>query len=92
MMKSPTSPFHCPICREDVTLWFGNEMRDFLDKTTEGEDSDERFRQYMGKSIVMALRFGDLEMANFGTKLFASVWGMDALAGISYTRPAAPNS
>ena len=67
-------------------------MHEFLDKTPEVDGADERFRQYMGKSIVMALRFGDLEMANLGTRIFASVWGMDALAGISYTRPAAPNS
>ena len=86
MMKSPTSPFHCPICREDVTLWLGGVMNDFLDKTAEGEGSDEHFRLYMANSIVMALRFGDLEMANFGTKVFASVWGMDASAGISSTR------
>ena len=66
-------------------------MHEFLDKTTERTDADKRFMQYMGKSIVMALRFGVLEMADFGTKLFASLWGMDVFAGI-YTRPAAPNS
>ena len=54
-------------------------MHEFLDKTPESNDADERFMQYMGKSIVMALRFGDLEMANFGTKVFADIWGMDTL-------------
>ncbi len=73
-------------------------MHEFLDKTTECNDADERFMQFMGKSIVMALRFGDLEMANFGTKVFADIWGMDALVDMEalvdmdalvgdYTRP-----
>ena len=91
MMQSYKSPFHCPICREDVTNWLGGVMHEFLDKTPEGNDTDDCFRQYMGKSIVMALRFGDLELANLGTHIFAEIWGMGALAGV-YTRPAAPNS
>ncbi len=91
MIKSPTSPFHCPICRENVTEWLGGVMHGFLDKTTEVDDADERFKQFFGKSIVMDLRFGDLEMANVGTTIFADIWGMDALAGSS-TRPAASNS
>ena len=65
-------------------------MQEFLDKNTEADDADERFKQFFGKSIVMALRFGDLEMANFATKIFAGIWGMDALG--SSTRPAASNS
>ncbi len=46
-------------------------MHEFLDKTPEVDDADERFRQYMGKNIVMALRFGDLQMANLGTKILS---------------------
>ena len=65
-------------------------MQEFLDKNTEADDADERFKQFFGKSIVMALRCGDLEMANFATKIFAGIWGMDALG--SSTRPAASNS
>ena len=56
-------------------------MHEFLDKTTECTDADKRLMQYMGKSVVMALRFGDLEMANFGTKVFADIWGLDTLEG-----------
>ncbi len=67
-------------------------MDDFLDKTAKEQGPDKRFKVYMANSIVMALRFGEQEMADFGTKVFASVWGMDAFAGVSYTRPAAPNS
>ena len=97
IMRSPTSPFHCPICREDVTEWLGGVMHEFLDKTTECTDADKRFMQYMGKSIVMALRFGDVEMANFGTIFFANIWGWDALEEMEplvgpNPRPAAPSS
>ena len=72
-------------------------MHEFLDKTTECTDAEKRLMQYMGKSVVMALRFGDLEMANFGTKVFANIWGLDALEDMgalvgNYTRPAAPIS
>ena len=89
--KTKTSPFHSPICREDVTNWLGGVMDDYPNKTAKEQGHDERFKVYMANSIVMDLRFGVLEMANFGTKVFESVWGMDALAG-SYTRPAASNS
>ncbi len=54
-------------------------MNEFLDKSKECTDADKRLMQYMGKSIVMASRFGDLEMANFGTILFADIWGWDSL-------------
>ena len=97
IMRSPTSPFHCPICREDVTEWLGGVMHEFLDKTTERNNPDKRFMQYMGKSIVMALRFGDVEMAHFGTIFFANIWGLDALEEMEplvgpNPRPAAPSS
>ncbi len=54
-------------------------MHEFLDQTTECNDADKRFMQYMGKSVVMDFRLGDLEMANFGTKVFADIWGLGAL-------------
>ena len=60
-------------------------MDDYLDKTTKEQGHDERFKVYMANSIVMALRFGELEMADFGTKVFESVWGAEALAGLGYT-------
>ena len=50
-------------------------MHEFLDKTTERNNPDKRFMQYMGKSIVMALRFGDVEMAHFGT-IFLQTFGV----------------
>ena len=56
-------------------------MHEFLDTTTKCTDADKRLTQYMGKSVVMALRFGDLEMANFGTTVFADIWGLDTLEG-----------
>ncbi len=64
-------------------------MHEFLDNTDD-DDVDGRFKQFFGKSIVMAFRFGDREMAKFGTTIFADLWGMDALVG-SYIRPAASN-
>ena len=72
-------------------------MHEFLDKTTECTDADKLLMQYMGKSIVMALRFGDMEMANFGTRFFANIWGWDALEEMEplvgpNPRPAAPSS
>jgi hypothetical protein len=70
-------------------------MHEFLDKTEECTDADKRFMQYMGKSIVMALRCGDVEMANFGTRFFANIWGWDALKDIGAlvgSNPAAPIS
>ena len=72
-------------------------MHELLDKTTECTDADKRFMQYMGKSIVMALRFGDVEMAHFGTRFFANIWGLDALDEMEplvgpNPRPAAPSS
>ena len=70
-------------------------MHEFLDKTTERNNPDKRFMQYMGKSIVMALRFGDVEMANFGTRFFANIWGWDALKDIGAlvgSNPVAPSS
>ena len=85
MMKSQTSPFHCPICREDVTLWLGGAMGDYLNKTAKEQGHDERFRLYMANSIKMFSLLGQLEMADFGKKVFESVWGTEALVGLGYT-------
>ena len=60
-------------------------MNEFLNETVDKQGKDERFKVYMANSIVMALRFGELEMADFGTKVFESVWGTEALAGLGYT-------
>ena len=60
-------------------------MNEFLNETVDKQGKDERFKMYMANSIVMALRFGELEMADFGTKVFESVWGTEALAGLGYT-------
>ena len=60
-------------------------MNEFLNETVDKQGKDERFKVYMANSIVMALRFGELEMADFGTKVFESVWGTEALAGLGHT-------
>ena len=81
--KSQTSPFLCPICREDVSNWLAGVLPEYLKTDREIIDAGKALKEYMGKSIMMALQYHDLELANLGTKIFASVWGMDALAGIS---------
>ncbi len=85
--KSQTSPFHCPICREDVSSWLAGVLREYLKTNRETIDARKVLKEYMGKSIMMALQFHDLELANLGTRIFASIWSMDDLAGIRYENP-----
>ena len=85
VMKSRASKFHCPICREDVANWLGRVVNGFLDKTVEEQARGENFMVYMANSIKMFSLLGQLEMADFGTKVFESVWGTEALAGLGYT-------
>ena len=85
--KSQTSPFHCPICREDVSNWLAGVLREHLKTDSEVIDARKALKDFMGKSIMLALQFGDLELATAGTKIFAMMWSMDDLTGIRYENP-----
>ena len=85
--KSQTSPFLCPICREDVSNWLAGVLREYIKTDRDTIDARKALKEYMGKSIMMALQFHDLELANLGTRIFAAVWSIDDLEGIHYENP-----
>ncbi len=67
--------------------WLAGLVCECAEATAEGAAAGERFKEYMGKSIKLALQFHDLELASAGTRISTSIWSMEDLAAIRYENP-----
>ena len=75
----------CPICRENVTDWLHGLSEE--DPGSLIAVSDGLFKEYLGKSIKMALQFYDLEMAALGAEIYMSFWNVEELDHVHYEMP-----
>ncbi len=62
-------------------------LREYVETDRGTIDARKALKEYICKSIMMALQFHDLGLANLGTEIFALMWSMDDLAGIRYENP-----
>ena len=83
--KNQNKTLKCPSCRENVTDWLHGLAEE--DPGSLIAVSDGLFKEYLGRSIKMAIQFYDLEMAELGAEIYKSFWSIEELDHVHYEMP-----